>query len=262
MDSGRNLLDLAQLDIVTYPVQCARLMDLASLAYFTGDDEALKSQPAAFLVDLIRHEPGCAHPVSDNYAVTEVMAILVLCNEGQNELAAELLRNAVIWLCDRYQEGAGLAGIGTEVADEVLRLLGPGSGIIGITRASSSFLARSSTPLHLAASLMTHSYFTISSNEIKASDIHPEYFGARDAAGPFGAAGENISYFSSVNYEDNLTDFQAFQFADHLKVEPATFQLVDDFGPTAAVMNMALTHDRYFPKLLAPARSKLLTFAP
>jgi hypothetical protein len=252
-EPGRNLLDLASLDIVTYSVQCARLMDLASLAYFTSDDEAGRSQVAAFLVDLLRHEPGCIHPISDNYAVTLVMAMLVLCNERQTEFAGELLGNAVAWLCDRYQDGAGLAGIGADEADEILRLLGPGSGMIGIMRASSSFLATALTDL--AAFIADPLLYRNIVNDIEISDIHPEYFGARDSAGPIGAAGEEIAYFSSVHYEDVLTDFQAFRFADHLAGEPATFRFIDVFGAAAAVTNMALARDRYFPKLwmqLAP----------
>jgi hypothetical protein len=252
-EPGRNLLDLASLDIVTYSVQCARFMDLASLAYFTADDEAARSQVAAFLVDLLRHEPGCTHPISDNYAVTLVMAMLVLCNERQTELAGELLGNAVVWMCDRYQDGAGLAGIGAEEQDEVQRLLGPGLGMTGVTRISSSFLATALTDL--AAFIADPHLYRNIVDDIEISDIHPEYFGARDSAGPFGAAGENIAHFSSVHYEDVLTDFKAFRFADHLAGEPATFRFIDVFGAVAAVMNMALARDRYFPRLwmqLAP----------
>lgn len=70
--------ELTPTDIVTYPVQCGRILEIASLLYFLSDHTTQKTRTAQFLNDFILAEPGTAHPVSDRHAVSLAMAALVL----------------------------------------------------------------------------------------------------------------------------------------------------------------------------------------
>lgn len=85
--------------------------------------------------------------------------------------------------------------------------------------------------------------------DIKACRIVPQYFQARDTVGACSIEGADVLVYPSVGYEDELTDFEEYRFASHMADERSTFQFVDAFGSTAAMLLSSLLRDRYFPKL-------------
>jgi hypothetical protein len=94
-------------------------------------------------------------------------------------------------------------------------------------------------------------------NDIKACRIFPQYFQARDTVGACNVEGVDVLVYPSVSYEDELTAFDEFRFANHMADESLTFRFVDAFGPAAAMLLSSLLRDRYFPKLwhqLTPRR--------
>ena len=73
---------VGDLHMNTYPVQCAHIIEIASLAYFTAPDDEHRDQYAAFVAEFVQAEPGCAHPISDRSAASLVLATLLLL-DGQ-----------------------------------------------------------------------------------------------------------------------------------------------------------------------------------
>ncbi|MDP9354986.1 MAG: restriction endonuclease [Chloroflexota bacterium] len=243
----RNLLRIAPLDMTTYLVHCARILEMISLAYFSTTDQIRRDEAVTFLGDFITTEPGCCHPLSDHYAVSLVLAALVLCDAGRRDVVRELLRRATVWLCDRYEDGAGLAGLEADEVDETRTLLGYAFDFIDIPQHRGDFLG--TALCDLAAFLGDDDLYAAIVNDIKACNIHPEYWQPQDTVGSCSVEGEDVLHYPSVSYDDNLTPFGNFEFASHLVHESETFQFAAYFGPEAAVMLMTLLRDRYFPKL-------------
>lgn len=243
----RNLLKVATLDVTTYLVHCARIMEIAGLAYFTTTDETARAQSAAFLADFSHNEPGCCHPLSDHHAVSLVLAALVLIDSHRHEVVSYLLRHATAWLCDRYEDGMGLAGLEDDEAGETKTLLGYAFDFVDLPQPAGSFLA--TTLSDLAAFLGDPLLYADIVNDIKASSIHPEYWQPRDSIGACHVEGADVLHYPSVPYSDVLSHFTAFQFAAHMPPEIDRFRFSDAFGPEVSIMLMVLLRDRYFPKL-------------
>ncbi len=233
--------------MTTYLAQCSRIMDVAALVYFTAEDEGLRSESAAFLGDIIQAEPGCSHPLSDRYAISLVLATLVLLDQGRDGAVRHLLQQATIWLCDRYEQGMGLAPFGADEVAETRTLLGYAFDFIELSKSSGSFLA--TTVSDLAAFLGDKDLYSTIVNDIKACRIHAEYWQPHDSVGVCSIEGGDVITYPSVEYEDVLTDFSDYQFAEHIRDERATFRFVEVFGPQATIMHMVFLRDRYFPKL-------------
>jgi hypothetical protein len=243
----RDLLAVVSLGMTTYLVQCARVMELASLAYFSSSDEVARSEIAAFLDDFIHSEPGCGHPLSDQYVVSLVMAALVLIDARRQRTVQDLLRRATVWVCDRYECGMGLAGLEADEALETRTLLGCNFDFILLPRPAGSFLAMALCDLTAFAG--DQALYADIVNDIKACEIHMEYWQPQDSVGACSVEGDDVLHYPSVYVSDELVEPSEYQYAEHVQHECATFRFVDAFGPAAAVALMALLRDRYFPKL-------------
>lgn len=117
-----------------YPVACARVMEilglLGLLAGSPAADAGLPGLPAdrisRTVADLLRHQPGCAHPVSDGFAVSLIAPVLLTAGHDAAAAASYICHTAV-WTADRYDPqygGAGLAGTSADPQGEVAWLLG------------------------------------------------------------------------------------------------------------------------------------------
>lgn len=245
----RNLLQspLGSLDIVSYLVHCARIMQVASLAYFTAQDQATRRAAGEFLKQFIEAEPGCAHPLSDRYAISLVPAILTLVAEGNLDTAKDLLRCTTVWLCNRRECGMGLADLSADEADEIGYLLGYAFEFIALREQRVSFLA--STVSDLAAFVGDIELYVKIVNDIKACGIFPQYFQPQDTIGSCRIEAKDVIRVPSLTYADHLNVFSDYEFANHLESESTSYKFADAFGPSASIYLMMLLRDRYFPKL-------------
>jgi len=117
-----------------YPAACARLAEilglLGLLAQGPAADAGLADLPAARIsetvADLLEHQPGCHHPVSDGFAVSLIAPVLLTAGHDAAAARHYLCRTAA-WTLDRYDPrygGTGLAGTSADPETEVARLLG------------------------------------------------------------------------------------------------------------------------------------------
>ena len=236
----------------TYPVQCARIIEIASLAYFTAATDEDRDQFAAFVAEFVQVEPGCSHPISDRYAAPLVLAILSLLDGRRADVADDLLERATVWLCDHYDNAAGLAGIEADELRETTMLLGQAFEFIEIHPRPSSFLA--TALLDLAAFAGNAELFAGMVNDVKAVRIIPEYWQPQDTIGAVRIDGKDVLHYPHVEFADELPVDNS-PYAEHVPDELASFRFVDAYGHVAAVALMSLLRERYFPKLfpiLAP----------
>jgi hypothetical protein len=239
--------------MATYLAQCARIMDVAALVYFTASDEPLRSEASTFLEEFILSEPGCSQPLSDHYAVTTVLAALVLCGSGKLDVSRDLIQRVTVWLCDRHESGLGLARFGADEATETRTLLGYPFEFIDVPKPGGSFLA--TALCDLAAFLEDRDLYRDVVNDIMACGIYPQYWQASDTIGVCSIEGADVVGYPHVRYKEELTRFGDYDFAEHIMHEPASFQIMDTLGTNVSILLMAFLRDRYFPRswpLLVP----------
>jgi hypothetical protein len=117
-----------------YPAACARLAEILGLLGLLAHGQAagagLTGLPAARIsgtvADLLEHQPGCHHPVSDGFAVSLIAPVLLTARHDAAAARHYLCRTAA-WTLDRYDPrygGTGLAGTSADPKTEVARLLG------------------------------------------------------------------------------------------------------------------------------------------
>ena len=110
-----------------YPAACARLAEiLGLLGLLVGGpaaDARLSGLPAARIsrtvADLLEHQPGCHHPLSDGFAVSLIAPVLLTAGHDPKRRGIYLYRTAS-WTADRYDPehgGAGLAATSADLAD-------------------------------------------------------------------------------------------------------------------------------------------------
>lgn len=247
---GRDLLALIGAEtgagMTVYLAQCSRIMEIAALVYFTASDAEEQLGVAGFLEEFVQVEVGCRHPLSDRYAIGIVYATLILCDRQRYALSRMLLAEATTWLCDRYERGMGLANIDADEVAETNTLLGYPFESVPIARATGSFLAAALGDL--AAFLGDPVLYSAIINDIKACGIYPEYWQPQDTVGVCRIEGEDVIEYPNIRYEDTLTDFREYRFAEHIGHEQGSFRVAEALGINSLVLLSIFLRDRYFPK--------------
>jgi hypothetical protein len=242
-----NLLDGAAL-IVTYPVLCARVVEVSGLLYFLEVKRRKRKEVADFLEEFVAAEPGCGHPVSDRYAVSLVPAVLALQHSGRTDAVRDLLQRAAVWLCDRQEKGSGLAPLEATAYAEVATLIGYPFEAVTVGKHPSSFLA--TVLCDLSAFVGIPQLYEDVVNDIMAVEIVPQYWQAQDTEGQFSVGADDvIQYPTGLDYKEQYTDFEAREFATHIRNEPDKFRLTDSVSPSSYLGLILLLRDRYFPTL-------------
>lgn len=240
-------LEGVSFDMTTYLVHCSRIMEIASLTYFSSSGADVREASASFLEDFVRNESGCCHPLSDRYAVSIVLAVLALCANGRTAVARDLVKRTTVWLCDRYEQGMGLAGIEASELEETQTLLGYAFEFIDLPYRRTSFLATALADL--SAFISDHDLYSSVVNDVKACRIHPEYWQPRDTVGACRIDGADVVTYPTISYADEITDFGTESFGNHMEDELASFRFAEHLGPESVVVLIALLRDRYFPKM-------------
>jgi len=231
----------------TYLVNCARILEISGLTFFLVQSTDAREQIVSFISSFISSEPGCSHIPSDRYAVSIVLPVLALIVSNYGETAVEFLRRSTIWLCDRYEQGDGLADFEATPSEEISRLFGASFDFIVTRKMGESFLA--TVLLDLAAFAGDKEFYSDVVNDIQATKIFPTYWQIPDSDDMFTIDGRGIISYPSVEYSDNLNNFSDYDFAQHIIHEAKSYQLCDKVSPVTIMTLMPLLRDRYFPTL-------------
>jgi hypothetical protein len=210
----KDLVAVASVDMITYLVQCSRVIEMAAIAYFTTDEASIREDITQFLDSFIETEPGAAHPLSDRFAVSIVLAALALIDAGHQATVRELLRKATVWLCDRTQHGLGLAPLSANELEEIVCFLVPSLSQDRLKGRGTSFLGTALADL--AAFCGDAKLYSDIVNELKACDIHPEYFQPDDSIGVVSVEARDVVRHPSVEFNDELGDAQTYTYCESL----------------------------------------------
>jgi hypothetical protein len=248
---GKSLLLLcsrfSSFPMLHYIVWCARILEVSSLYYFLTKSESEKTDIAYFLVDFSENEEGCGHIPSDRYSVSMVWVTLALLDAGKRDEAIKLVNDSVVWLCNRVEEGFGLARYEADENTETNTLLGYPFDFIKIENNRSSFLATILSDL--AAFIEDSEFYNNVVNDFEACDIAYNYWQFPDTKAIFSIETVECRNYPNIPHQESITKFDDFEYAAHLKDEPDSFQIVGKVGNESLILLSVLLKDRYFPKM-------------
>jgi hypothetical protein len=189
---------------VTYPVRCVRIAEIIGLLSLRlrETDPERAAELAQWLARFLAAQPGTAHPISDNYAVSLIPAALAVA--GTDSGAAEdLLRRSTVWLCDAYErERIGLAALGSSPAQEIERLIGAPLEWVELRRRADSGIA--AVVLDLAAALGFADLYADIYNDIEAVGIHPRVLRVVEGPDLFDRTGLGNRLDPHVDFAESL----------------------------------------------------------
>lgn len=237
--------DLAPTDFVCYRVQCSRALEMACLGYWLTEDTAIQEDLVDFMHYFVLSESGAAHPISDRYAVTIAFVALALLKESRNEPLGQLLRQATVWLCDRHEEGFGLATVDADEEEEIETLLGYRFEFTKVSKRHDSLLA--TVIRDVTVILGEQELFERIGNDFGACEISPEYYQAKNSIGACLIEGDDVLRYPTVRYRDELTDWCALSYSSYIAEECQEFEFTKALGSRSVVVLAMLLRDRYFP---------------
>jgi hypothetical protein len=237
----------SSLPMLHYLVWCARVLETVSLYFFLTKDQNERGEAISFLTEFIEKEEGCGHIPGDRYAVSLVWATLALTKFGRKDKAVDLVKRSVIWLCDRVEKGFGLARYEADEYEETAILLGYPFDFIRVEKNRSSYLATISSDL--AAFLGNRDFYADVINDLEACEIVYSYWQFPDTKAIFTIDTEECRTYPNIPHQYSITDFEEFNYAEHIKEEPSSFQIIQTAGLNSLALLSILLKDRYFPKM-------------
>jgi hypothetical protein len=189
---------------VSYPVRCSRIAEILGLLSIRlqNADPELSAQIARWLTEFAVAQPGTAHPISDQYAVSLIPFVIATAT-NDHSAAMQLLHRATVWLADRYERDAlGLAGVDASPVEEIERLLGSPFEVVDRPRERASLIA--TVLLDLACLLGAHPLYADIYNDIRAVGIYPYTLRMADGTDQFLRMGESNLIDPNVDFAEEI----------------------------------------------------------
>lgn len=232
--------------MLTYPVRCMRLLELFGLAGLAADGE-VRARFVAACERMIRELPGASHPPSDNWAVSEVPAAVLLW-EGDGDLVAGWLRQICVWLVDHYERGrVGLARPLTTPDEEIRHLLAGPLEFIDVPRRPDSFLA--SVLLDLTAALELDAAYDDIFNDVTAVDAYPQVVECDDDMSQYRDEYPGVYVEMWMHYDESAADQPGWACAPHhRRWQPHYLDRIERHWDSLALMSVM--RDRCIPAVI------------
>jgi hypothetical protein len=228
---------------MNYLVWCARVLETAALYYFLCD-KSEKAKVITFITEFIGKEEGCAHIPGDRYASTLIWPTLALIQAGKIDAAKTLVRKGTVWLCDKVENGLGIAHWDADEKEETAILLFYLFEFMRLEPHRSYYLA--TILIDLAAFIGDKEFFSDVTNDLDACEIAYFYWQYPDTKAIFTIDTEECRKFSGmVHYADEIKE----DYAEYVPEEPDSFQITQKAGLNSLVMLSTLLKDRYFFKM-------------
>lgn len=196
---------------LTYPIRCMRYVEILSLLQTLPEVSGTEPLPEGaamprHIAEFIRRHPGCAHPVSDRWAVSIVAAAVVLVRSGESKLLSEYLLWITKWIADRYdKDHVGLASPIAAPLEEAEYLLARGFPVAQRRgRRSESYV--STIILDLAALSGIADVYQTARNEFLAVGALSCVLESRDDPSQYRADDPFLSFEPNVPYSDAVPE--------------------------------------------------------
>ena len=250
-DAERDLIRLciprAGFPMLQYLVWCARVTEIGGLYFFLTPHESEKEKTIAFVLDFIGREKGAAHIAGDRYAVSLVWPTLALLNAGKRDEALHFVKKGLIWLCDRLEQGWGLARYDADEKEETKILLGVPFDFIKGQKQKGSYFA--TVLADLAAFMDIPEFYGDVYNDIEACEVGYSYWQFPDTKAIFTIDTEEVISYPNITHQEAINRFEDYEYSEHIKHEPAAFRITEKTGLSGLLILSVLLKDRYFPKM-------------
>jgi hypothetical protein len=240
--------------VINYLVWCARILEIVSLYFFLTKDQAERDEAISFIIEFIEKEQGSGHIPGDRYAVSTVWPALALIKARRTDEAINFIKKNVIWLCDRVDDGLGLARYDAEEYEETAFIVGAPFDFIEIEKNQSSYLATALADL--AAFIGNQEFYADVVNDIEASEIAYNYWQLPDTQAVLTISTEEIIFYPNNPHQFSLNNFEDFEYAEHIKHESDSYTITQKAGESSLILLSILLKDRYFPKMWRPIVSE------
>ena len=250
-NSEKSLVQLSAKDnslpMLQYVVWCARVLEISSLLLFLTKDKTERNETIDFLVDFIEKEEGCGHIPSDRYTVSVVWPVLALIKSEKTSEAIGLIKQSIIWLCDRVEKHFGIARYEADEYEQTATLLGYPFDFIKVDKNRSFLFA---TALNdLAAFTGEKQFYSDVFNDIAACEIVYNYWQFPDTKAIFTIDNEECLTYPNIPFNEELGTVGSLDYAPHIRDEPKSFRIVEKIGTESLVLLSILLKDRYFPTM-------------
>jgi hypothetical protein len=229
--------------IVAYPVLCMRVLEFLGIALLSNvcGDQSNSSRWLECCKQILLHQPGVHHPISDRYAASIAPAVLALCTHGEAELARSYLRTTAKWTLDRYDNnGFGLAGPYATPAEEVRMLLGVPFEAVTLEPRQESLLLAAIADL---AYYVDPSLYSGIVNDMQAVRIVPTNLHGLDTAGAYTVADHDATRpLINITYPEAVTTARL----PHHRLQDTPRVPEKLAGPAAVLALACLVRDRLF----------------
>jgi hypothetical protein len=196
---------------VTYSVLCHRLAEiLGLLAMGPHVEDEVASKARSIVGAIVSKQMGIGRPISDRWAVSLMCASLAVFTDMPDDVE-NLLESVIIWICDQYQDGLGLASPDAPVSEEVEYLLGAPLSHVGIRQRRTSYLA--TMTLDLCSFFGFRRLYEAAVHDFSALSISPMMMIADESLAKWGAGEFGISPSWLVDYRDSWDS--GGELADH-----------------------------------------------
>lgn len=250
-ENEKSLLQLClkenSMPMLQYLVWGTRVLDICSLYFFLTKDKAVQDEIANLLLDFTEKEECCGHIPSDRYAVSIVWALLLLIQCKKIDAALNLIKRSTIWLCDRVENGFGLGRYEADEYEEVATLLGYPFECVKVEKNTSSFLA--TVLVDLAAFIGDPKFYADVVNDVAACEIAYNYWQFPDTNAIFTIETEECRAYPNIPHQDSIDAFENLEYAEHIKHESRSFQIMNKVGNEGLILLSILLKDRYFPTI-------------
>jgi len=222
---------------VTYPVRCARLIELLGLLALlrrSEGDQAADEAITHYLARFIDAQPGVTHPLSDHWAVSLIPAVLAIVPRHP-DLARRVLRDVAKWVGDQQEQGPGLAAPWADPIEEVERVVGATLEHVVHEHRRESYLG--TVVLDLAAVLDIPELYDDVRADLRAVDACLVFVHTKDSAGHADLRASDARRELDVQYRATL---------DHHHIQPAGHRAAREGRPWDLLAVQTVVRDRHF----------------
>ena len=230
---------------VVYPVRSLRIAEILSLLALRARREAPKSaeQIEEYVTEFVRCQPGVAHPISDNWAVSLLPVGLVLGNRDM-DLFESWVTEVGRWVADYYDDGEGLAALDASPEVEIEYLVGGPLEHVVLQPRNSSLVA--AALLDLVSVFERGDLFDILRNEFLAVNASPEVIEVPDTKDQYVRDGSSVTREPNAAYDDLWSPDCAWKSAGHHRRSPESYRLARLGREWEHIALAAVVRDRWF----------------
>ncbi|WP_410974150.1 hypothetical protein [Bacillus cereus] len=232
---------------IEYPIICAQIIELIGLMGLLQlkRNEIEKAKKTALILNnLILNNSGVIKPISDKYATCYISATLLLLAFNYESSCEHMLKQLVIWLCDRYEVSEfGLANAYADEKTEIETLLGYAFDFIKLPDRRDSYLA--TVVLDLIGVAGLNDLYEIALNDILAVSIRPCEVVVDDIVEQYIHSHES-TFCPIVHFNEELNNSDGWRKGANLNEDEKYFCEVNSLWWEALAINSVL-RDRHRP---------------